>query len=410
MRKTIISFVIIAALAATTAMAQHVYQLPNGGFEEWDSPSGEPAHWNSFGTCDGSYASLASTTHHAMRNGGRPGSSGSRYLTIWTRSIVGIKANGNMTTGRIHAGAMSASSENNYNYTQRSQSDFSQPFHGTPDSMYVWVSYYASSTSSKAQITAFIHGDVDFRAPNDENNASLYCGKITAQFDRTTTQNNSMQWQQLKLPVVYDGTSEARYLLINLTTNAVPGGGDANDSLSVDDIEFIYSAWLRGITIGGNPIATFAQDRYNYSIHLDDTAALDTVSISAICQANDATVAINRTRTSDSTAQADITVTAEDGVTTKHYTLLLTSSIHTDTDPLEIDPAKATTLRCYPNPAGNTLRVESRPGRIVLVDMMGHTVLTQATDGATTLDLTPYPAGLYRLVIDGSTHNIVITK
>ncbi len=63
-----------AALAMALSGAAQ-YQLPNGGFEEWDGgETSEPAHWNSFASSDGSFASLASSPHHYRRNGGRPGS------------------------------------------------------------------------------------------------------------------------------------------------------------------------------------------------------------------------------------------------------------------------------------------------------------------------------------------------
>ena len=48
----------------------------------------------------------------------------------------------------------SAASSDNYNYTQRSNADHSLAFTGTPDSMYVWVSYYAASGSSQGQVSA----------------------------------------------------------------------------------------------------------------------------------------------------------------------------------------------------------------------------------------------------------------
>ena len=158
---------LLLAAFSLTATAQN-YQIPNGGFEDWDdaAATAEPAHWNSFATSDGTFSGFASTPHHYHRQGGRPGTSGQSYLTIYSTSIIGIVANGNMTTGRIHAGGLSASSSDNYNYTQRSQSDFSLPFTATPDSLYVWVSFYAADAASKASITATLHGANDFRDPN----------------------------------------------------------------------------------------------------------------------------------------------------------------------------------------------------------------------------------------------------
>ena len=206
MKQKVIFFVLLAIGTSiiATLNAQTNYQLLNNGFESWESTSNtsEPTHWNSFGTSDGAFSMLASSTHHYRRDGHRPGGAGAYYLTLYTESYFGIKANGNMTTGRVHAGAMSATSEENYNYTERSNSEHSQPFVSTPDSMYVWVSYYAESGESEAQVEVILHGDNDFRAPNDLGNSSLYKARATARTTRTTSSAYEMQWQQLKVPFV----------------------------------------------------------------------------------------------------------------------------------------------------------------------------------------------------------------
>ena len=84
----------LSLLATVSLSAQNNYQLPNNGFESWDGSANdaEPTHWNSFATCDGSWSSLASSTHHYHRHGSRPGGTGSHYLTIYTQSILGIVA------------------------------------------------------------------------------------------------------------------------------------------------------------------------------------------------------------------------------------------------------------------------------------------------------------------------------
>ena len=155
MKRTLFSLLLISLFGLPfSELHSQSFQLLNAGFEQWDGGSGsEPTHWNTFESSDGTYASMASDNHHYRRAGHRTGGSGSYYLTIYTKSIMGVKANGNMTTGRIHAGSMSAGSSSNYNYTQRSNSDHSQPFTATPDSMYLWVSFYAGSGSSTAQVS-----------------------------------------------------------------------------------------------------------------------------------------------------------------------------------------------------------------------------------------------------------------
>lgn len=383
--------IVLITLAMASLMAYAQHQLPNPGFEQWDGGiTSEPTHWNSFATSDGDYATLASSPHHYRRIGGRPGTQGSHYVTIYTKSIMGIKANGNMTTGRIHAGSMSASSSENYNYTQRSNANHCQPFRGTPDSMYVWVSYYASSANSQAQVTAILHGDNDFRAPNQENDASLYCGKAEARFTRTTTSAHSYQWQLMKVPFVYSGNSDARYMLVNMTTNATPGGGDGNDSLSIDDIMFVYSSWLVGISVNGVPIAGFDKGVMDYVLHVDD---LEHIEIEAQPEVDDADIFTTQETVDDSTVLYRIRVTAEDGFTHHYYTVTLSTSQsvgipHSD---LQLPTSR---LSIYPNPTLDAVTVEAE-GQVTLLSLDGLTFWQRDVHGTARFDLEPLPAGTY---------------
>lgn len=390
-----------------TISAQGFFQLPNPGFEQWDGGyDSEPTHWNTFESSDGSYASMASSNHHYRRSGHRPGGSGNYYLTIYTKSIIGIKANGNMTTGRIHAGSTSASSSENYNYTQRSNSNHCQAFTATPDSMYVWVSFYAGSSSSTAQIEAIIHGDNDFKAPNDLNNTTLYKGRAVAQTSRTTSSDSQLSWKQLKVPFVYNGSSSANYILINMTTNNIPGGGDKNDSLSIDDIEFIYSAWLTDISIDGTTIDGFEKGCFYYSIHVDDLTAFSIDNINYTTEASDATVETERIIVDDTTVRINLFVTAEDG-TQKTYRIFATTG--TPSDPLAINETSADNPVIYPNPVKEHLTVNF-DGTLELVDMQGRTVLRRVVTRNESIDLLQLPQGLYTAIINGTKTSKIIKK
>lgn len=321
MYKTFALFLFL--MAGTACFAQ--YQLLNPGFESWEgtSATSRPSHWSSFPQADGSWAWAASTAQHYHRNGGRPGTTGSSYLTIYSRSVLGVVANGNMTTGQIHAGSTSASSSSNYNYTHRG-SAYCHTFRGTPDSMYVWVSYYASSASSQGSVRAYLHGDSDFRDPNDCGTSGSYRGKAVAQFSRTTSSASTPSWVQHRVPFTYDGTSSVNYVLMSMTTNTTPGGGSANDSLSVDDIEFIYSAWLDNIALNGNPLDGFQRDVFDYAVALASPADLHSATLAFTPQANDATVTVDTLTPNDTTLQYVLNVLAEDTLTTRTYTVTLT--------------------------------------------------------------------------------------
>lgn len=400
-----------------TASAQN-FQPLNGDFEQWDGSSvtAEPSHWNSFATSDGSYAGLASTPHHYHR---RNQNGQNSYLTIYTKSIMGIKANGNMTTGRIHAGAMSASSSSNYNYTQRSNSDFSQPFTATPDSMYVKVSFYASSSSSRAHVLAYVHGDNDFKDPGDDGNTSKYAAKAVAATTRTTSSASSMSWTELKVPFDYSGTATPAYLLISITTNETPGGGSANDSLSVDDIRFVYSSWLTDILVDGSSIEGFQKGLTDYDLGMKDS--LTDLDVQAVTEVADATVSVDRQEFVSDTVSEDgsydievvytITVTAEDG-SQRTYSVRYTTHIESDPDDPE-DPeepedpedpeegiveVEASSLCVAPTVVTNSLRIlaERVEAPFALYDMGGRLLASYPAE-VRTIDFSGRAAGLYLL-------------
>lgn len=394
-------------LTSPALQAQTIYQLPNAGFEQWDSDelTAEPTGWNSFATSDGPLAALASTPHHYHRHGSRPDGTGSHYLTIYTQSIIGIKANGNMTTGRIHAGGLSPNSSDNYNYTERSNASHSLPFTATPDSMYVWVSFYAYHTGSEAQVEAILHGDSDFKAPNEVSDRSLYKGRAVVHTTRTTEYPDRMVWTLLKCPFNYNGTSTGNYMLVNMTTNNSPGAGEGDDSLSIDDITFIYSSWLTDLAVNGTPIADFDKGRLDYTLRVADTSMLMTSQIEATAEVADATVSTTRERLNDTAAAALITVRAEDSVTVHQYRLLLTAP--TLPDPVSItDPDQAPRLQAYPNPVRNILTVTAE-GPVTISDLAGRTLISRECHGATQLDLSRLATGTYLLRHAGTVQKIV---
>lgn len=405
MKKNIVFAACVSFLLSFTGIKAQTFQPLNGGFEQWDGSAVdcEPTSWNSFASGDGSFASMASSPHHYRRAGHRTDGTGNYYLVIYTRSILGIKANGNMTTGRIHMGAMSASSDQNYNYTQRSESGFNQPFTATPDSMYVWVSYYAADASSKASVSAFIHGNSDFRDANDINTPSLYAGKAVMQFARTTSSASSPVWVRKGVAFSYPGTAAPAYLLMSLTTNMTPGGGSANDSLMVDDIEFIYSAWLDDISLNGSTISEFERSRLNYIVYVDSVAELESLHFTATPQASDARITVDTvdgsmTNCANCLMVYVFTVEAEDGGT-KVYSVSVNQRM--GGEGIEAAPAvRRPSLSVAPNPASNSVRVQLRghddDTAVQLMSIDGRVLATQpAVDGAASFSLQGIPSGLY---------------
>ena len=96
-------------------------QIPNCDFEQWNNigtKNEEPVQWHSFKTSTGPfhYLLMQQVERHEAT---RPGSKGRYSAHIFSRSIVGIIANGNITNGRLNAGSMFPAGKSNNNFTQR---------------------------------------------------------------------------------------------------------------------------------------------------------------------------------------------------------------------------------------------------------------------------------------------------
>ncbi|MBP5196021.1 MAG: hypothetical protein J6035_01245 [Bacteroidaceae bacterium] len=257
MKKNVLLLMTFALMSAINVLADG-QQIPNGDFETW-TYDGEnlPNNWNSFQTADGSYASAVKNNGQVKRSSDvRPGSKGSYSCSIWAKKVWGTVAQGNLTTGRVHAGSMSATGKDNYNYTDRTGASsangkVNEPcavsFTGTPKAVKVWVKFVPVDDISnygeynKAKFSAIIHGDGDYISyglssnDNDDNKALVVATAVKE------IEYKNGEWEELTIPFEYTNNgSVAKYIQINASTNAYPGKGKANDYLYIDDIELVY--------------------------------------------------------------------------------------------------------------------------------------------------------------------------
>ena len=270
MKKSVLFLMSAALLLGSNVMADDQPQVPNGDFETWTF-DGEnlPNNWNSFQTADGNYATMgySSSNRQVKRSTDvRPGSEGQYSCAIWARSVLGVIAQGNLTSGRVHAGSMSATNKENYNYTDRDGSTTkngvtnrcAMPFAGKPKAVKVWVKYVQGGTGygeyDKAKFSAIIHGDGDYISyglasnDNDANKALVVASAVKE------IEYKDGEWEELTIPFEYTNNgSTPKYIQINASTNAYPGKGKANDYLYIDDIELVYES-------AGN-VKTFDKDK-----------------------------------------------------------------------------------------------------------------------------------------------------
>ena len=217
----------------------YAQQIGNSGFENWDnlgSNQEEPTNWSSFKTATGSFAAFGSKQVERSSTV-RSGATGNYSERIWSKSTLGIMANGVLTTGRMNMGSSNLSSPDNYNYTLLNDAAFSEALTLAPDSIVFWARYTAGA-SEKAGMHAVIHDQFSVQDPI--NAASEPYVVADANFQFSPTNNN---WVRFSVPFTYTVNTglAPKFILLTFTTNHIPGGGSANDEVLIDDVELIYN-------------------------------------------------------------------------------------------------------------------------------------------------------------------------
>lgn len=228
---------LLSVILLTTTL--HAQQIGNAGFENWDnlgSNQEEPTNWSSFKTATGSFATFASKQVERSSNV-RPGATGSYCARIWSKSTLGIVANGVVTTGRMNMGSSNLSSPDNYNYTVLNDAAFSEALTLAPDSIVFWARYTAAATQ-KAGMHAVIHDQFAVQDPINAASEPFVVADADFQFSPT---NNT--WTRFSVPFNYTVNTglAPKFILLTFTTNHIPGGGSANDEVLIDDVELIYN-------------------------------------------------------------------------------------------------------------------------------------------------------------------------
>ena len=323
MIKQVFSIALLSC-AVLTANAQSVYQVPNGDFETW-TYDGEnlPNNWNSFQTADGTLKSTAYSSRNRQvkrSTDKRPGSQGQYSCSIWARKVVVAVAQGNLTSGRVYAVDMKA--DKNYNKSDRSGSTTNNgvvnpcamKFNGHPDAVSVWMKFQPKNTAHEARFSAIIHDDYDYTVyGNDDYDTDTNKSHRVAIAAQDFTECG---WTQLVLPFDYseNDNNNAQYVIINASTNAIPGKGSENDYLYIDDIEMLYYHSLASLKYNGATVPNFSETTTTYDLtsqyYESDKLAYTLNGLTAA-----ATKSYNAT-----TGVLTLTVSAEDGSKTE-YTL-----------------------------------------------------------------------------------------
>ena len=219
-------------------------QIGNSNMEEWDNigaATEEPTNWNGFKTASGQWAPAGS--QQVFRSTAiRSGASGMYCARIFSKliSIVNVVANGTLTLGRINMGSTTVTDISaNYNISLTNDPNFSEALTSIPDSIVFWAKYTAAE-NQEARIHAIIHDSFDVHDPFDA--ASMSHVSATAEY------NFSPNTAWVRYSVAFDPSAgigippPPAFILVTFATNAIAGGGAANDEVLIDDIQLIYNS------------------------------------------------------------------------------------------------------------------------------------------------------------------------
>ncbi len=279
-RNCVITTTILTCFFAifSTASAEDVYQLANSDFESWKSTT-LPYNWNTYETVEGKslYVNAASNNKQCERSSDtRPGSTGKYSATGKVKKVLGIPANGMITTGCIYAGSATATDSDNHNYSKIGDSSKSATFTGRPDSCVAWIKNQPSSSSQKGRFYILLHGNYETQDPG--TNWSQVCavaGMNPPQCDWTryavafyykgeTLKLANYEGEQSLTPQCSD--AKPSYALASFATNYVPGKGDEADKIYVDDVEMIYNSKLNSLSIDGSSVDNFSKNNFSYTV------------------------------------------------------------------------------------------------------------------------------------------------
>ncbi|NBP75605.1 MAG: hypothetical protein EBU61_06200, partial [Crocinitomicaceae bacterium] len=230
------------AFSLSSLLAQE--QIGNSNMEEWDNigaATEEPTNWNGFKTASGGLSGFAQ--QQVFRSTAiRSGASGMYCARIFSKSIIGIVANGTLTLGRINMGSSTVTDISaNYNISLTNDPNFSEALTSMPDSIVFWAKYTAAS-NQQARIHAITHDAFDVHDPIDAASSPHVISTAAYNFSPNTAWvRHSVPFTSFIQPPLPPLPTPA-YILVTFATNAIAGGGAANDEVLIDDIQLIYNS------------------------------------------------------------------------------------------------------------------------------------------------------------------------
>lgn len=157
-----------------------------------------------------------------------------------------------MTTGRLHAGSMSADNTANnstLDFSDKEKDGNGDPFYPIfttkPDAMTVWVKFKGNVKDyPNATVKAILANDKVQDPEKDDYKKNVIARAANAQI-----KSNNFAWQELNIPFEYANKNTPKGVLVTISTNAEAGKASSDkknlDVIYVDDIAMIYNSGLK---------------------------------------------------------------------------------------------------------------------------------------------------------------------
>ena len=262
-------------------------QLQNGGFEEWhkvntsDATENEPNAWHHIMSATGKFASIVNKTQHVFPTDDvRPGTTGKKAVKMESSSVLGISANGTITTGRMKADSYTASDPNNCTFMDLSLTDvdgngqlFANNIAGEPTALHFWYKFKmgARNTGNAANKTASVNALLTDGTYCQDPADKEYNNIVAVAKDVTSMGDTNGEWKEMTVNFSYkDVDVSPASLLITFSTCAVAGGGSSDnndpDVLYIDDVELVYAPVPVALYIFDIPVEGFSADKTTYNV------------------------------------------------------------------------------------------------------------------------------------------------
>lgn len=273
-----------AMMLASAGMMANAQQLPNVGFDTWQTcveqegtggqtysmnnsyvtrPGSEPFSWNGSSVNqmgivseeliknqEGSALLFNKKVGFAMFSSVAPG-----YITLgtpWVYATIPVKNSDGGTFGGVSFTYKPDAIKGRYKRTDNTGE-------ASHIIAYLWNGEFNSKISNDEDC---VDSDRAIFANNDSN------GKLVASCDFTFTGTNNNDWQEIEVPLTYvEGAGDPTKMNVIISAGDYWNRGNLkeNTTLLVDDVEFVYYSRLASISLNGESV-TLEDGKYDYIV------------------------------------------------------------------------------------------------------------------------------------------------